>query len=190
MQPLPPLFETPRLLLRELRPGHGAALHTLYRDNRDRLAASFPGAVAQVVDAGGGEAYIQSKTADRLAGKAFWYGIWMREQALLIQIKHVDRDLQKAELAYLVDRAHEGKGLISEAARRILRVCFEELGLYKVFLRTVVGNARSEALARHLGFKLEGTLRGEFLAAGTERVDVNYFGLLASETAGLRRDVP
>jgi RimJ/RimL family protein N-acetyltransferase len=50
-----------------------------------------------------------------------------------------------------------------------------------MFLRTIMDNRRSEALAMRLGFTREGTLRGEFLTLDGRRVDLHYFGLLASE---------
>ena len=84
-------------------------------------------------------------------------------------------------LAYLLDRRSERKGFATEAVQRIVSMCFEELQLHKVFLRTIVGNEGSATAATRCGFVLEGTLRGEFLAAGHRRVDVNYFGLLATD---------
>jgi len=60
-------------------------------------------------------------------------------------------------------------------------MCFDDLGLYKVFMRIVVGNERSFKLARRCGFILEGTLRGEFLAGGRSRVNVRYFSLFRTD---------
>lgn len=65
-----------------------------------------------------------------------------------------------------------------------IAMCFQDLKLHKIILRTIVGNERSAALARRCGFVLEGTLRGEFLAAGRSRVDLHYFGLLADDSRG------
>lgn len=98
-----------------------------------------------------------------------------------MQLKNVDWSVARGELAYHVDRASEGQGLVREALVRLLDHAFVELGLRKVFLRAIVGNARSIALARRLGFAHEGTLRQEFRAHDGRIVDAEYFGLLVAE---------
>jgi ribosomal-protein-serine acetyltransferase len=171
----PELLRTARLELRVFRAGDGGALCRLYTSNRDRFANSFPGATAGLVDADAGERYVAEKEADRNAGTGYWYGMWEGDALVgQIQIKKIDR---------AAGRDREGRGLVAEALRAILRACFVDLGLHKVYLRTIVGNGRSEALARRFGFVLEGTLREEHATPGG-RVDVHYFGLLASEFAG------
>jgi ribosomal-protein-serine acetyltransferase len=175
---------TPRLTIRALRDGDGAALHALVRRNRDRLADSFPKLVEQIIDPESGEQYIAGKMDEWSAGRGYWYGIRERASDQLlgqIQIKNLDREVGRAELAYWIDRDREGLGLVAEAIREIVRVSFDELGLHKVFLRTIMDNRRSETLAMRLGFAREGTLRGEFLTLDGRRVDLHYFGLLASE---------
>jgi RimJ/RimL family protein N-acetyltransferase len=71
---------------------------------------------------------------------------------------------------------------MTETFAAILRVGFGELGLGKLFLRAIVGNARScSRLARRFGFTREGVLREEFAALDGRRVDLEYYGLLARE---------
>jgi len=101
--------------------------------------------------------------------------------------ENVDWELSRAEIAYLLDREHEGRGLMSEALGLILKACFDLLGLNKVFLRTIVGNDRSTKLAERFGFIKEGVLREEFLTLDNRRVDLNYFGMLSSEFNDPRR---
>jgi RimJ/RimL family protein N-acetyltransferase len=182
---VPVVVETPRLALRALATGHGDALLELYQRNRDRLADSFPKSVAQLTDPRAAERYIAGKIVEWNVGKGFWYGLWASDQLVgQIQIKNLDPEVGRAELAYLIDRDREGHGLVGEAMHEILRVCFATLKLHKVILRTIVDNERSAALASRFGFTREGTLRGEFLTLDGRRVDVHYFGLLASEAAG------
>ena len=99
----------------------------------------------------------------------------------------MDWELSRAEIAYLLDQEFEGRGLMSEALDLILAVCFDSLGLNKVFLRTIVGNDRSSKLAERFGFIKEGILREEFLTLDKKRVDLNYFGMLSSEFNHARR---
>jgi RimJ/RimL family protein N-acetyltransferase len=152
--------------------------------NRDRFRESFPGAVALLGHGANCAEYIEARAADWEAGTGFCYGLWeWRSSALVgqVHLKHFDWEVGRAELAYLIDAEHEGRSLVREALLRTVAMCFDDLGLHKVFLRTIVGNERSARLARRCGFVLEGTLRGEFPSSGCARVDVHYFGLLASD---------
>jgi len=180
----PNVIDASRITLRALRSSDAPALVQLFRANRDRLADSFPTSVAQLADAGRGEEYVASKAAEWAAGKGFWYGLWDRQSSALIgqaQIKNLDWSVRRAELAYLLDRGAERRGLMAEAVTALLDVAFSRLELRKVFLRSIVGNSRSAALARRFGFVHEGTLRQEFRTFHGAIVDVEYFGLLASD---------
>jgi RimJ/RimL family protein N-acetyltransferase len=165
----------------------------LYQSNRERLSDSFPQSVACLKDEDSARSYIQSKAIDWEAGTGFWYGILSRfnpnEPKLIgqVQIKNLDWELSRAEIAYLLDQEFEGRGLMSEALGLILEVCFDSLELNKVFLRTIVGNDRSSKLAERFGFIKEGILREEFLTLDKKRVDLNYFGMLSSEFNNTRR---
>jgi RimJ/RimL family protein N-acetyltransferase len=135
-----------------------------------------------VTDAPAGEKWILARAAEWSAQLGFWYGIWERPVRRLVgqlQLKNVDWELERAELAYLIDRDFEGRGLVTEAARALIEVGFERLGLRRIILRTLVENERSAALALRLGFKLEGTLRQDFRTGRGRWVDLHLFGLLA-----------
>jgi RimJ/RimL family protein N-acetyltransferase len=178
---------SPRLTLRAFRATDASELLHLYQSNRERLSDSFPKSVASLIDEDTARIYIQGKATEWEAGTGFWYGILSRfnpgEPRLIgqVQIKNVDWELSRAEIAYLLDREFEGRGLMSEALSLILEACFDSLGLNKVFLRAIVGNDRSSKLAQRFGFIKEGTLREEFLTLDGKRVDLNYFGMLSSE---------
>ncbi len=178
------MLKSPRLVLRALRPEDAELLRAVYLANRDRFSDSFVNAFRQMKDRAGGQAYVAAKIADWQSQKGFWFGVWLAETLVgQIQLKNIDWDLRRAELAYLIDRASEGQGFISEAAGAILRVAFVTLRLNKVFIRTIAGNLRSESVARRFGFRHEGLLRQEYLDFSGKHVDLNYFGLLASEYA-------
>jgi RimJ/RimL family protein N-acetyltransferase len=178
---------SPRLTLRALRASDASELLWLYQSNRTRFSDSFPQSVASLRDEDAARIYIESKATEWEAGRGFWYCILSRfnpaEPKLIgqVQIKNVDWELSRAEIAYLLDQEFEGRGLMSEALGLVLEACFDSLGLNRVFLRTIVGNDRSSKLAERLGFIKEGTLREEFLTLDKKRVDLNYFGMLSSE---------
>lgn len=85
-----------------------------------------------------------------------------------------------AEMGYGLAAEYWGQGYATEAARRMLRFAFEELNVHRVGVHIVASNTRSLAVARRLGFVLEGRLR-EHEHIGDEWRDDLLLGLLASE---------
>ena len=78
------------------------------------------------------------------------------------------------------------RGITTTAVRMVCRWVLTDLGLGRIELDTAATNAASNALARSLGFRLEGTRRSAILLspAGAEapvRVDANDWGLLPGE---------
>lgn len=63
------------------------------------------------------------------------------------------------EIGYWIDRAHEGRGLVTEAAGALTRVALEIHGVRRVEIRCDPENARSAAVPRRLGFTHDATLR-------------------------------
>jgi [ribosomal protein S5]-alanine N-acetyltransferase len=86
----------------------------------------------------------------------------------------------RAELGYILGRAHWGQGYASEAQRRVIDFAFTELGLHRLEADTHPANARSVRSLERLGFRVEGVLRERWLVAG-ERSDSVILGLLATE---------
>lgn len=73
-----------------------------------------------------------------------------------------------------------GKGYAFEAWSLTLDYAFEHLGLRKIIAGAVVDNLASIHVLKKLGFKVEGTLRQEFLLDGEYR-DAIRMGLFRSE---------
>ena len=74
--------------------------------------------------------------------------------------------LQACNLGYGLDHAHQGEGLMTEALRRALRFCFEDLALHRVEANYMPTNVRSAAVLRRLGFEVEGYSRDYLFIAG------------------------
>jgi RimJ/RimL family protein N-acetyltransferase len=100
-------------------------------------------------------------------------------------VDHDTRDLT-AEIGYWVANHARGSGVASAATRLVCRWAFEALGVERIHLEAATENAGSNAVARAVGFRLEGTLRsaasvGDDGRRGGERMDVNVYGLLPGE---------
>jgi RimJ/RimL family protein N-acetyltransferase len=78
---------------------------------------------------------------------------------------------------------HQGRGLVRRAVTHMITWAVGPRGLSRVEWRTDPRNERSRAVARALGFTLEGTLRSNFALAG-ERRDTDVWAMLAGEWTG------
>ena len=92
----------------------------------------------------------------------------------------IDAANQRGELGYSIARSFWGKGLIPEAARRVIDWGFRQLSLAKIFARADIRNERSWRVMEKLGMTHEGLLRSH-VAHREERIDEVHYGLLREE---------
>jgi ribosomal-protein-serine acetyltransferase len=88
------------------------------------------------------------------------FGIWLDEQlAGAIGCHPIDRPHRSCSLGYWIAAGYQRKGIITRCCRHLLDCLFEDVGLHRVEIRCGVGNSRSSAIPRRLGFRQEGVLR-------------------------------
>lgn len=61
----------------------------------------------------------------------------------------------QAELGWVLDPSHEGKGFATEAVRELIRICFDELGLRRVVATCFADNEASWRLMQRVGLRRE-----------------------------------
>jgi RimJ/RimL family protein N-acetyltransferase len=64
----------------------------------------------------------------------------------------------QAELGFTLATPHQGKGIMREALKGLLRFAFSTLSLHRVIANTDGRNTASQGLLTRLGFRLEGKL--------------------------------
>ena len=84
------------------------------------------------------------------------------------------------ELGYVLNPAYRGKGLMPEAAQRVLRFGFAVLGLHRIEARYMVQNTASRRVMEKLGMHFEGVAREAMLVKGVYR-DIATCAILAKE---------
>ena len=95
------------------------------------------------------------------AGRMAFIGCEAKSQTPfgLFVLSHVDSEVGQAELTKLVGGPEfRGRGLAALATRRLLEYGFEEVGLNRIYLRTLGGNLKNIRLNERLGFRFEGVL--------------------------------
>ena len=103
-----------------------------------------------------------------------------------IGLHHTDEDHASAEIGYWLGRPYRGHGYGSEAARAVVKIAFQELGLHRVEAAVFPGNAGSIRLLRRVGFRYEGRARDAVLKDGKWRSDL-WFSVLATDRVRSRR---
>jgi RimJ/RimL family protein N-acetyltransferase len=109
---------------------------------------------------------------------------WIIEASSLLGLVRLDRvDLvdRRASLAIgLLRLEDQGRGIGTEAARRVLAYGFAELGLHRVSLRVLADNCRAIRSYEKCGFRVEGRERETVFLDGTWHDDL-IMGLLSRE---------
>jgi RimJ/RimL family protein N-acetyltransferase len=93
---------------------------------------------------------------------------------------HIDRKAGEAELGYVVARGARGRGIATEAVRRLTRWAFEEQGLERLTLIVDVANVASQKVAERCGYVRDGVLRNAYVKPGI-RADTIIYSRLPSD---------
>ncbi|WP_448852077.1 GNAT family N-acetyltransferase [Corynebacterium sp. 335C] len=177
-------LETERLRLRPHEEGDAGWLHELY---------SRPDVARYLLDDPWTADVARTKLAERLP-KTCLDG---ESGALAVVIEHdgtpigdvalwlTDREHRQAEIGWVLDPGHGGRGFASEAVRAVLALGFGHYGLHRVTAQMDARNTASAALARRVGLRLEAHHVRDWFSKG-EWTDTLVFARLASEDAAPR----
>lgn len=95
-----------------------------------------------------------------------------------VYVRDIDRRHGKAEFGIFIGEASaRGRGVGTASARLMLGYCFEELGLHRVYLRALAGNAAAIRSYEKAGFLREGYLRDDVCIDG-EYCDIVWMAAL------------
>lgn len=178
------------LSLKQLERSDAPAIYEAIHRDADWLGAWLP-FVRPTVEAGlpMTQAYVDSVVLPPGCETRLVFAILQDgEFAGLVGLTGVDWDNAKAEIGYWLCRRFTGRGLATRSARCLLARAFRGLSLNRVVLRAAPGNGPSLAVARRLGFTLEGVERDAERFADGHYVDAMVFSLLAREWKGTAAD--
>lgn len=94
-----------------------------------------------------------------------------------ISLQNIDWISRNAEVAFIVDKKHWGKGYGYEAGRLVIDYAFERLNLVRVHCGTSSKNVAMQKLALKLGMKKEGERKKAMYKLG-EYVDMYEYGIV------------
>lgn len=95
-------------------------------------------------------------------------------------VRQSERD-ESAELGYCMGYNYWNKGLMTEAAKAVIRFLFEEVGYHRVVICHAVKNPASGRVAQKCGLAYEGTQREAFKNRDGEFLDIAEYAILKTD---------
>ena len=125
-------------------------------------------------------AYVKQRLLQFVNGEGYHLGIWYQDALVGVLDYRLNWRGRKVELGYWLDAAMEGKGIVTQVCRTMVRHAFEEHEVHKVEISCATDNTRSRAVAERLGFIQEGILR-QVDRLHDRYVDGVFYGLIVDE---------
>lgn len=98
----------------------------------------------------------------------------------IVRIFDISFGNKRGELSYILNPSFQGKGLITEAIKSVLKFCFKEIGLNRIQAKCTSDNYASEKVIRNVGMSFEGTLKEFWINKGI-RTDAKSYALTYSD---------
>lgn len=175
----PGLLESRRLLVRRVEATDLADLGAVNGD--DETTRFLPYATWRTP--ADGSAWFERMQSLQATGTALQFVVLERSSdraiGTCLVFRH-DAGSARAELGYVLGRAHWSRGYMREALGALIAGAFGPMKLRRIEAEVDPRNGASQRLLLHLGFQKEGRLRERWVAKG-ETKDVDVFGLLRRE---------
>lgn len=184
----PPPIDTKRLTVRSVQERDLSDL--LVVNGHDEVTRYLPYASwTHMADA---QSWLERMRAARATGNALQWVVVDKSSAAVIGaclLFQYDAPSARAELGYVLGRAHWGQGLMHEALAGVLDCAFYTLGLRRIEAEVDPRNVASGKLLKRLGFQSEGILRARWMTKD-EAHDMESFGLLRQEWRATTVPIP
>ena len=167
-----PTLETERLILRGLRVSDAEDMYDYARRPSVTQYLSWN----PHTDIGETREYLTYVGQRYRTGDFYDWGVVDKESGRMIGkcgFTSFDHPNDSAEIGYVLNPSFQGKGLATEAVRRVLDFGFIELGLHRIEAHFIEGNTASLRLMERLGMTLEGyakesmRIKGKYCTVGT-----------------------
>ncbi len=161
MREFPYEFESERLMIRGPLPGDETAVYEAVVESQEALKPWMPWAV-EISPIEDYAVRVREEQLNYLARKSMWMLIFLKGTNTLVGCTGYPRfkwDVPGVEIGYWGRTGYGGQGYITEAAARLTELAFDTLGARRVEIHCDALNERSAAVARRLGFPLEGILK-------------------------------
>jgi Acetyltransferases, including N-acetylases of ribosomal proteins len=159
---------------------HADELFRLIDVHREWLSQWFawPAGVGSPADS---LTYIRRLTTQWKDDEAVGYGLFIDGHLMgVLELSGLNSDNRCGRLGFWLAPAAGGRGRMTRACELLTGWAFEQAGLNRLEIRTVVDNARGRAVPERLGCRLEGVAR-QAKRLGSRYADVAVYAMLASQ---------
>lgn len=181
---LPMPIVTPRLVIRPVLPGDGAATHEAVLETFDQIKLWLPWTSEGLDTPEAIEANIRQAHAEFILRKDFRMNAYERDSERLVAFSGLhdpDWKLMKFEIGYWVRARAQGHGYAAEVANAMARYAFAVLGARRVEICHADGNEASRAIIQKLGFRNEGRREHAHALPDGRVVDDHRYVLLSPD---------
>ncbi len=127
--------------------------------DRDYLRTWLP-FVDQTIEVSDTEKFLNRIISDNENKKNEIFSIWYNEEfAGLIGFNEIDWLNRKTEIGYWLAKKMQGKGIVTACVRKLIQYGYQKLKLNRIQIKVAIGNTKSSAIPKRLGFVLEGVER-------------------------------
>ncbi len=171
-----PLLDTARLTLREPAPGDADVLFSFYSDPETMRYWNTP----PMEHPDEARTLIERARQSAAEDTAYRWALAPRAGGPIVGmcgLSSLSFPHRRAEIGYMLGRAHWGRGYMREALEVVLAHGFDTLDLHRLEAELDPRNGASERLLERLGFVREGLLRERWRVEG-EVSDSLWMGLL------------
>lgn len=169
-----------QLTLEKIKLSHAEMIFNAIDSNRDFLQTWLPFVefTRQVRDT---ELFIRSIIEKPYTQRDDVFVIWFKGSfAGLIGFKDTDFLNYKTEIGYWLIERMTGKGIALRSTQKMINIAFRNLNMNRIQIRCGIGNHKSSAIPRKLGFSLEGVERDGERHSG-KYINLEVFSLLRKE---------
>ncbi|MBC5995013.1 GNAT family N-acetyltransferase [Pontibacter cellulosilyticus] len=168
------------LKLREVSVNDTSAVFKLIDSNREYLRKWLP-FVDYTKAVSDTEAFIKSVTAEGKISDLVFIVLYKGQHAGIIGFKSIDAVNLKLEVGYWLAENQQHRGIITRSCSALIKYAFEKMKMNRIQIKVGIGNTRSNAIPKKLGFTFEGIERdGELLSNGQFH-NLEVYSLLRKE---------
>lgn len=168
--------------LRLLEESDAEELYAVIAANRAYLSRWMPWAPNQTLE--GTLAFIRASRRQLADNQGFQTAVIQADGIVgVLGFHQIDWPNRSTTIGYWIAEAAQGRGTITRAVGALVTHAFQVWKLNRVEIQAAVGNERSRAIPRRLGFAEEGVLR-QSERVGDRFVDHVVYSMLAPEWSG------
>lgn len=174
---IPMPIRTPRLMLRNVLPGDGAAMHEIKVESWDELCKWMAFTKLGVGTVDNDEKVIRENHAKFILREDMMIAAFTHDGRLIAMcgLHRIDWAFRSFEIGYYVRTSDNNKGYATELANALTRFAFGALDARRVMISAAVSNAASRRVIEKLGFELESLAKADdLLPDGSVTGSANY----------------